>query len=180
VRKEDGGLREEARTKICGGKGCGRELPVEEFRLKRQVKNGKEYLFYNSYCKECEAAFNRESYSRNKEQVYQRVNKWKKKNRKKVRAANREYQTIKRRERGVSYRGPWKKYRVQERKMLAAGPLLDWIGPLWGGLSEDRQAALRRARRTGELELGAVDRILFELGAEHMLPVLYREEEDAA
>lgn len=44
-----------------------------------------------------------------------------------LRRYNREYQTSRRREAGVSVRGAWKKYRREERVLFSSADILSWI-----------------------------------------------------
>lgn len=173
-------------TKLCLGKhGCGEDKPIEEFRLRRQNKAGRVYEYRQTYCRDCERRLKQQRYRADPSRVKERVKRWKKANIEKVRRDDREYQSIRRRDRGAKSRGvrasadSQGRRRVQTEVMLDAAPLLEWLerNPPPGGKAWDARhgRALRRARAQGVVELGAADAVLLELGRPDLLAALYPE-----
>ena len=60
-------MEESAKTKVC--KKCGRELPITEFALNKNLKDG-----HVGQCKDCINAYQRENYARKKGKTLARAN----------------------------------------------------------------------------------------------------------
>ena len=60
-------MEESAKTKVC--KKCGRELPITEFALNKNLKDG-----HVGQCKDCFNAYQRENYARKKGKTLARAN----------------------------------------------------------------------------------------------------------
>lgn len=182
---------EEPTHKPCAK--CGKVKPVAAFSPQRQkLKTGEISVRPKSRCKDCCNEDRRDERKRRRGEgvdlaARQRIYEARR-DRKKLRAYQREWAAAKRREEGVPERGPSLKYRRRPKDNGRAGlletePLARFLEPLLKdqgpariaeqtGIAERRLFAISN-RETKSVTLETADRVLVGLGCPEQLPILY-------
>lgn len=98
--------------KVCTK--CKKAQEIENFRMKKDCKNGKYYR--NSYCKNCEKNIKNEYYQKHKEKVKAKNKRWYEKNKNKILVIYKEKY-------GKEYRDKWKKEHQEKLKQYSKNDL---------------------------------------------------------